>query len=82
MWLKALRRNLTGNFDSSYVRKHNIRLHTLRHTFAVNKLNAGVPKEAIQNFLGHASVKTTEVYCNQMADETLAQWVENGEFTS
>jgi len=79
MWLKALRGNLTGNFDSSYIRKHNIRLHTFRHTFAINKLNASVPKEAIQNFLGHASIKTTEVYCNQMSDETLAQWVENGE---
>ena len=82
MWQKALRRNLTRMFDSSYVRKHNIRLHTLRHTFAVNKLNAGVPKEAIQNFLGHASVKTTEIYCNQMSDETLVQWVEVGEITA
>ena len=82
MWLKALRSNLTDNFDSSYVRKHNIRLHTLRHTFAVTKLNACVPKEVIQNFLGHASVKTTEIYCNQMSDETLVQWVEVGEITA
>jgi len=81
-WLDALRANLKSNFNSSYVRKHNIRLHTLRHTFAVNKLNAGVPKEVIQNFLGHASVKTTEIYCNQMADETLAQWTESGDIIS
>ena len=80
-WLKALRGNLVGNFDHSYTRKHNIRLHTLRHTFAVDKLNAGVPKEVIQNFLGHASVKTTEIYCNQMSDDSLAEWVDKSTLT-
>ena len=80
-WLKALRYNLYSNFDESYVKKHNIRLHTLRHTFATDKLNAGVPKEVIQNFLGHASVKTTEIYCNQMSDDSLAEWVDKSTLT-
>ena len=32
---------------------------------------AGVPKEVVQQFLGHASVKTTEIYFNQLPKEVL-----------
>jgi site-specific recombinase XerD len=34
----------------------------MRHTTATNMLEAGVPLMAIKNFLGHASVHTTERY--------------------
>ena len=73
IWRKALRRNLKSNFNSSYVRKHIIRLHTLRHTFAVTMLNLEVPKEVIQNLLGHASIKTTEIYAPRMDKKVLAR---------
>lgn len=36
--------------------------HTMRHTCAMHMLEAGVPMMAIKNFLGHASVTTTERY--------------------
>jgi site-specific recombinase XerD len=36
--------------------------HTMRHTTATHMLEAGVPLMAIKNFLGHASVTTTERY--------------------
>jgi site-specific recombinase XerD len=36
--------------------------HTMRHTTATSMLEAGVPLMAIKNFLGHASVTTTERY--------------------
>ena len=36
--------------------------HTMRHTTATSMLEAGVPILAIKNFLGHASVTTTERY--------------------
>lgn len=36
--------------------------HTMRHTCAMHMLEAGVPMMAIKNFLGHASVTTTEHY--------------------
>lgn len=36
--------------------------HTLRHTKAMHLLQAGVPLVTIKDFLGHADVKTTEVY--------------------
>jgi site-specific recombinase XerD len=36
--------------------------HSMRHTTASHMLEAGVPLMAIKNFLGHASVHTTERY--------------------
>jgi len=72
-WRKGLRCNLKANFSAAYIRKWNIRLHTLRHTFADRCLAAGISKESIQNLMGHASVKTTEIYCNQRPKEKLAE---------
>jgi integrase len=40
-----------------------IRFHDLRHSAATILKMAGVPDQAIQNLLGHASVRTTqEIY--------------------
>lgn len=36
--------------------------HTMRHSCATHMLEAGIPIVAIKNFLGHASVTTTERY--------------------
>jgi site-specific recombinase XerD len=36
--------------------------HTMRHTTSTHMLEAGVPIMAIKNFLGHASVSSTERY--------------------
>ena len=36
--------------------------HTMRHTCATHMLEAGVPLVAIKNFLGHATLATTERY--------------------
>ena len=37
-------------------------LHTLRHTKAMHLLQSGVPLITIKDFLGHADLKSTEVY--------------------
>lgn len=44
------------------LRRSRISPHTLRHTKAMHLLQAGVPLITIKDFLGHADVKSTEVY--------------------
>ena len=36
--------------------------HTLRHTKAMHLLQAGLPLITIKDILGHADIKSTEVY--------------------
>jgi len=43
-------------------RESNYSPHSMRHTTSVHMLEAGVPLMAIKNFLGHASIHTTERY--------------------
>lgn len=44
-------------------------LHSLRHTFATNMLNAGIRLEVLQQLLGHLSIDITQQYA-RLSDTT------------
>ena len=58
----------------------NVHPHVFRHSKAVHLLEAGVELIYIRDFLGHSSVKTTEIYakvCTQNKIEALEKVYEN-----
>ena len=46
-----------------------VRFHDLRHTFATRLAAAGQPLRTIQEFLGHADAKTTQIYAHYAPSE-------------
>lgn len=46
-----------------------IRFHDLRHTFATRLAASGQPLRTIQEFLGHADAKTTQIYAHYAPSE-------------
>ncbi len=60
------RTKLTRRFKAACVeaRVRPIRFHDLRHTFATRLAASGQPMRTIQEFLGHADSKTTQIYAH------------------
>ncbi len=51
-------------------RVREITFHELRHTFGTQLAAAGAPLRAIQEWMGHADAKTTEIYRYDAPDPT------------
>jgi site-specific recombinase XerD len=66
----------TGNYISRRFKKASkaagmddaIHFHTLRHSFASNLAQKGVPLYTIKELLGHSSISTTEIYSHLNMD--------------
>lgn len=46
-----------------------VTFHELRHTFGTRMAAAGVPIRAVQQWLGHADIKTTQIYAHYQRTE-------------
>ena len=73
---KYSRRRVQEVFEPHVVREKFINLHTFRHTYAHRMLDRGMPKEVLQTFLGHRSIRTTEIYANWVKSMELEKWIE------
>lgn len=51
--------------------------HTFRHTFATHMLNNGCPLKSVQEFLGHSSLSSTEVYTHITSDFLKSEYLKN-----
>lgn len=79
-----LSNSIKAGFNSVlYVDKANrprfkFHLHSLRHSFCVNSLKAGVPINAVQNLMGHANLSTTSRYSELKSQDAINQFLEKG----
>ena len=56
---------------------NNAHPHTFRHTFATHMLNNGCPLKSVQEFLGHSSLASTEVYTHITNDYIKEEYLKN-----
>ncbi len=49
--------------------------HVLRHTFSVNCIKKGISTRALQYFLGHDRLATTEIYLDLSLEDAIREFV-------
>ena len=50
--------------------------HVLRHTFAINCIQKSISTRALQMFLGHDRLATTEIYLNMSPEDAIMEYRE------
>ncbi|SNY19451.1 Site-specific recombinase XerD [Orenia metallireducens] len=61
MSIKSIQRHMSKLGEKADLNKK-LTPHRLRHSLATHLLGSGMPIDMIQNLLGHASLKTTQIY--------------------
>jgi len=59
-----------------------VHAHGLRHTFAFELANEGVPIHIIQHALGHANASITSLYINHLAPNDVIDTMKNREWAA
>jgi integrase len=68
-WKSAWATKLFKQYLAKAGIKRDLHLHCLRHTAASDLVRAGVHLTKIQKFLGHSSVKVTEIYTHVLPED-------------
>ncbi|MHB8492216.1 MAG: tyrosine-type recombinase/integrase, partial [Solirubrobacteraceae bacterium] len=54
-------------------RENGITFHSLRHTYGTRMAAAGTPMRTLQEWMGHRSIQTTEIYADFLPDQALGR---------
>ena len=65
-WLATAVTNMTPKWKSAIP----VSLHTFRHSFAINSLFHWIPTRVLQQWMGHSSPASTDIYTQVFAAET------------
>jgi site-specific recombinase XerD len=57
----TLQKTFTAACEDAKLPRH-ATIHTLRHSYATHLIEAGISLRTVQDILGHANLRTTEVY--------------------
>lgn len=58
--------------------RYRYHFHSLRHSFAVNCLNQGIPPHILQSMLGHSDLKTTSKYTHISGADAISEAIARG----